>query len=477
VKLRYVNVNDNTISNAVSGHKEFQAIGIGNSSSVVISHCEAWVNEDLVGGTATDNQIFVGNSEDVIIAGSQVNGNTCTGAAIDSFYGVHILNSSAVVIGDSRVSTNSVAALTVNPSASSIIGIFNESSNGDLIMTRVEANQNSCSNGGVRGLGDGEGFVAGIVAYGKAFIEKCQANENEMGTTGSGTRVYGARFELSLDVSVSVSYFEDNTGGEFAAGIFLVPTEGSDAALRSIIKCSASFNNGYGILSIPLSATPAELRNVTIVNATLSENYHDTLEAAGVFIDVPGADNVYIRSCDVNGNHSTGDSAYGIFIAGASNVEVSGSHILNTSSDSSPAHGILFDTILGGEIFSTQSDFNKNSGVELVGSNTGIVLLQCLAQDNDKGFSFAATSTASCCLVQDCRAINNLSLGFEHATSPLTTTFVGNEAQCNGSIEDDNYAINGGIINLQQLSWSTGDFTVVSGTDERSRWSNIVAVS
>ncbi len=121
-------------------------------------------------------------------------------------------------------------------------------------------------------------------------------------------------------------------------------------------------------------------------------------------------------------------------------------------------HGIVFNGLTDSKIIRTQLHGNQNSGVELVGANTTVAIIESIAMDNDIGFNFAAGSTASCCLVQDSRALSNTSFGFVHAPAPLTSVFIGNEAHCNGSPTTNatNYAITGGTISLQQMVVGTG---------------------
>ncbi len=107
--------------------------------------------------------------------------------------------------------------------------------------------------------------------------------------------------------------------------------------------------------------------------------------------------------------------------------------------------------------------------VELIGDNSDIAIIECVAMDNDIGFEFAAGSTASCCLVQDSRALSNTTAGFKYAASPtpFTVTFIGNEAQCNGTTPStDNYALGTNKIPLQSLSWTTGIRTNIGATTD-----------
>jgi hypothetical protein len=91
----------------------------------------------------------------------------------------------------------------------------------------------------------------------------------------------------------------------------------------------------------------------------------------------------------------------------------------------------------------------------------------------NSGIDFDASGTATCCLVQDCRALNNVVYGFSHAPGSLETTFIGNEAECNGSSD---YNIIGGAIGLQGLSWISGNLIVLSGNAALgARFTNITA--
>lgn len=97
--------------------------------------------------------------------------------------------------------------------------------------------------------------------------------------------------------------------------------------------------------------------------------------------------------------------------------------------------------------------------------NDTISIIESTAKGNDIGFEFAAGSTATCCLVQDSRALNNKTAGFVHGITPLTTTFIGNEAQCNGTKAEDNYVIAdpaNNAINLQEYAWNDGTFKNIS---------------
>lgn len=101
---------------------------------------------------------------------------------------------------------------------------------------------------------------------------------------------------------------------------------------------------------------------------------------------------------------------------------------------------------------------------------TNLAFIDCICENNNIGF---VLNENSCCLIQDCTAINNV-VGFEDFSSPLTTTYIGNVAQCSST----GYDIVHGEISLQGLDLSTGDLVTISGNaDLGARFTNIYAFS
>ena len=252
-----------------------------------------------------------------------------------------------------------------------------------------------------------------------------------------------------------------------------------------VTGCSASFNGNFGILfsSAPWGQTLTGLHDVVISNCVVNSNGGATAgstvfahSAGGIYID-RGQYNVLIKDCQVESTFSTNGvngKAVGIYASLTNNIVIEDTNIFNTTSTTATAHGIMFDTVADSKIIRTQLHRNKNAGVELVGTNTTIDIIECISKSNDIGFEFAAGSTASCCLVQDSRAIKNTTSGFVYAAAlPLTTTFIGNEAQCQGA---NNYVGLTGLINLQSLSWTNGVIANVNGgAAPGARFTNISA--
>jgi hypothetical protein len=162
-----------------------------------------------------------------------------------------------------------------------------------------------------------------------------------------------------------------------------------------------------------------------------------------------------------------GTDSAGINCTTASNVVVEDCEVFNTTAPGFMAHGILFDAMTDSKIIRTQVHGNQNSGIEVEGDNTTLAFIECVAMDNEVGVNFAPGSTATCSLVQDSRALNNATYGFSYpAYMPLTVTFIGNEAQCNGPCACDgenDYAGLAERISLQRLRLSNGKLKILNG--------------
>jgi len=197
-------------------------------------------------------------------------------------------------------------------------------------------------------------------------------------------------------------------------------------------------------------------------------------------LEIVAGECVSVRNVEVSNcvfGTVTGPSPFcgGIHVATSSDVVIENSQAHNMSATSEVfANGILIDACIDSQVIGSQMHGNQANGIEIVGANTGIAIIECVAMQNiDSGFDFDGSATATSCLVQDCRSISNIVNGFSHGPSSLMTTFIGNEAQLNGS---GNYNINGGIISLQGLSWNTGFLTIISGNAAvGSRFTNLTA--
>jgi hypothetical protein len=176
--------------------------------------------------------------------------------------------------------------------------------------------------------------------------------------------------------------------------------------------------------------------------------------------------NIFIKDCQIY--DTTSDvSASGISAQNANNVVIEDCEVFNSTALGFMAHGILFDTMTDSKIIRTQVHGNQNSGIEVEGDNSTLAIIECVAMDNNVGVNFAPGSTATCSLVQDSRALNNASAGFSYpGYMPLTVTFIGNEAQCNGVCNcygANDYAGLNDRISLQRLRLSNGSLKSLNG--------------
>lgn len=200
-----------------------------------------------------------------------------------------------------------------------------------------------------------------------------------------------------------------------------------------------------------------------------------TSDGQGI-LEIIASDCVAVRGVDVLDCVFSGDTpAAGIHVGDSADVVIkySNSHRMSTSTEVL-THGIWVDASENIHVIDSQANSNEASGFEVTGTSTNIAFIECVASGNtDSGFEFNVDATPVCCLVQDCRAIGNTVWGFAHLPGLLETTFIGNEAQCNG---DDDYNINGGEISLQVLSWVDGTMTVIDGNAALgARFTNITS--
>lgn len=335
-----------------------------------------------------------------------------------------------------------------------------------------------------------------------AIIENCQANNNgdfDQGSKSTGICLgYGTAAEASNGAIVRGCQVNGTAAHACvcAFGCYWnhVVYEHCQADNNRAFGTPDPANNcaqGYGFGF----ALAGDVSDVRYISCTASNNSCVNFAAAGfdassyppfsigaqpILISLP-PENVIYEDCVAHDNTSVSSFGCGFRAAlGVDDCVIQDSDAFsNTTTGTGSGHGILFDTTQDSKIIRSQMHENDNNGIELIGSNTTIAIIECVAMDNGvNGFDFAATSTANCCLVQDCRALSNANIGFAHLTSPLTTTFIGNEAQCNNDGETtDNFVINGGIISLYELSWTTGLMTNISGQATISPWTNVSAVS
>ncbi|MCE5294040.1 MAG: right-handed parallel beta-helix repeat-containing protein [Chlamydiales bacterium] len=452
----HVKVNNNTFNNSIpiadqsNHHRTAEAINFVSSNSCSLHRCETSNNIDIVGSGATpiteDSILSLSECSGFIITEHQCNNNTCP-TAIISFIGIALYRSSESILENCQANTNIVDELYVLPFVfAQMHGIwvagFGDGSSQDNVLRNCQANDNTVNKGGA-GRSPGTlnpGLVAGVRMNGTGHvIDGCQANQNSMGDSPEFTLIFGFLKSADTNGVLSNSTADNNVGGERAYGISLHPLNfgfifGAD---QIISNCSANSNGNYGIstglFSDPL---PEFAANVVISNCVCNKNGTGSGPAAGIIIVNPAQDrSIVIKNCQIADTGTAASTiAVGVHAITAANVVIEDCNIFNTTADDT-GHGILFDTVSDSKIIRTQVHGNQNSGIELQGVNSNVLILDSIAVDNDKGFSVADGSTLIEGVIQGNRAIGNQTVGFEHAAvlpAPFDTGYQNNYAQNNG---------------------------------------------
>ncbi|MBS0635415.1 MAG: right-handed parallel beta-helix repeat-containing protein [Verrucomicrobia bacterium] len=472
INLTRVKANNNIFNSPVAGNKQFSVLGFINSKNCTINSSQTNDNIDIAGLVANtdiveDNIVYLQSCDSFKITNHQSNNNSCT-ATILTFTGYYTLNSTNIIIDGCQANNNLVATQSAHPNIiAQLIGIYINTNTETCIVRNCQANFNTVNNGNTR---PGTfASVAGIEIQDGAFevlIDNCQACYNTMNTTGALQQAIGiyifANAASGSNITISNCIADNNRGGEKGLGILSRYPD-----LVTIKNCSASSNSRYGIsigtISFPNSGSNT---NVQIFDCTCYLNGNNSSTSAGILLIGTNSINVHIKNCEVNDTFSNA-GASGIEVIRGINVTIEDTNVFGTTSSTGTANGILLNNCSDSKIIRAQLNRNKNAGVELISTNSRITIIDCSAVSNGKGFEFASGSTASCCLVQNNKAINNTTAGFVYAASPtpFTVTFMGNEAQCNGTTAStDNFSLGTNKIPLQSLSWSTGISTQIGAT-------------
>lgn len=509
-----VKVNNNIFNNNIpisdpNNHwRTAEAIFFLSCSSCSLHRCETSNNTDVAGSLATEDTedffLCLLDCNSCIITEHQSNQNTCT-QPIAYFMAIASLDSTGMVVDGCQANNNLVSQLLVSKFITQMFGYdigayFSFAKSNDNLVRNCQANFNRVEVGGAGRANFGAtGVIIGIGVGGTgAVVDYCQANHNTMGDSEPHTSVIGIFSDACNNATISNSSADNNTGGQDATGILLYfQREATRGVNPLVLNCSANSNGNNGI-SIgyfdDLAQTNADItiidclcnkngggegvakgivfqpvtggtRNALIKGCQIYDTF-STFNAVGIFVE--NATNLAIQDCQIYNTTSSLSSAGGILALNGTSVVVENTNVFNTNPGPQTAgFGILFDSLNDSKIIRSQVHGNRDpsvTGVALFGRNNNIALIESIAIDNGIGFFFPPfVSTSSCSLVQDCRAINNISSGFDYAiATPLTITFIGNEAQCNGETADDNYLGLAGLISLQELKLSNGSLTSIN---------------
>ncbi len=492
VNLVRVNVNNNTVNNTVTvtdprsapfgNWRTFESILINQSSNCTLSECKTSNNTDITGSHANvdteDYFLCLLGSENSTITEHQSNNNSCP-ATILTFVAGAIFDAKNIMIDGCQFNSNFIQNLAVVAGAESLAeGLFVQgyfvTVPNDVIVRNTQANFNKVKNGGAGRNKHSLGSLTGIDLVGRGIVaDHCQANHNSIGDSQPFTEVIGMVIDANVLTAFNSSA-DENHGGEYSLGMI---TFGGHN--RHISQCSACNNGNYGFV---LGSDPIDIAGsgayILLEDSIAHLNGGNIHDAAGIIASLAGSNNIVVKGCQVYGTNATSaidGSAAAIKIVSGSNIVIEDTNVFNTTSKSFEGHGILFDSCLDSKIIRCQAHENQNAGIELVGTNTNIAIIGSVAIDNAIGFEFNASSTATCCLVQDCRALSNTVAGFVYGPAEFSTTFIGNEAQCNGTSTSDDYENLVGKISLQELHWADGSITNVSGDANTGPWTNFIA--
>ncbi len=493
----FVNVNvcnnifDNSlpVDDPVNHWRTAEAIAFFSSNDCTLTGCKTSNNQDIAGNSATpdseDYQLLLLHCQNCTIFDHQAANNTST-APVFYFYLIAILDSSNVVCDSSQANSNEISELAVIPGFSSImLAIDMDAYYGDMptknnVIRNCQANFNRIDNAPANP--NDSMFIAYRTGGGDTIIENCQANDNFVGSlSGDLLQTYClgivAGAELN-NVVIANCQANNNSGGELGIGYTIV---GDNVHNIKIQNCTGNSNSSFGVLLVN-DNPDAPSNNIEIIDCTFAQNgggnpvagetYYGPVTAAGIAsfnrgaFGVAGMTNILIKGCTILDTFSTEAATgfpVGIYFTLNQNVVIEDTNVFNTTTASSlGGYGILFDSLTDSKIIRTQVHTSQNSGVAIVGENETLAIIECVALDNNIGFDFSAASSVVCSLVQDSRALYNVTSGFNYGSLPLTVTFIGNEAQCNGEAADDNFAGLNSLINLQELSWTDGSITPIN---------------
>ncbi len=292
-------------------------------------------------------------------------------------------------------------------------------------------------------------------------IRDCDIQRNTKAIAASNTSSSVNSRMISLNQCVSIDFGHIKVNDNFIAGATVATRNFQAIGISDCVSCYLADCEMSG--------------NVDSVAGPFAANY-------GLFIG--NSENIVVNGsqADLNGSLALSGIVSGVGVASSQGVRISSGYFGNIAGAAAgTGNGITFDSVSDSVILRCDLRNNYANGIELVGLNNSVSIIECIAEKNDTGFSFAATSTAECCLVQDCRALSNRTVGFDHsAAGSFTTTYIGNEAQCNGSFgftEENFLPPLTSLISLQELSWLNGDLTVFNGNAALgARFTNISGI-
>lgn len=406
INLNNVQINTNAIEADIRG---FAPVLIRQSESVVLDGC--YVNGNTAVTTSNIfRPIYALDTINFSVKNSQINdnflGSTITspaGATVDlsciyTFYSVIFVNENNLIT-NCQISNNKIGSVNA-PLDSQLTGIF----------------INAISAGPVLGA---------PYLVGRTTITHCQVNDNVINTNNNlSSATVGIILDQVVDALVDSCAVNNNSGGTRSVNIYA----------RGLAQPD------FGVAS--------DVVNVTISNC-IANNSKSTGTTGGIIVsgafDAPSdiravARNCRVTNCQAN-NCSAALDGSGILVGDAI-----GCSVINCQANNNSHNGIVLGLVL--------PPFDENPVTD------DVSIIGCTANNNGSiGYKVTAEGVTTNCLIQDCIALDNDSIGFFHGNTPLTCRYLGNYAKDNAGI---NYDISGGAIQLFTLD-NLGNYTHVSG--------------
>ncbi len=482
IDLDRVQVNNNTFNNTVVldpnvNFRTASAIQFLFCTACSLTDCDTSNNIDIAGSTANvDTEDFflcLIICDSCTVTNHKSNNNRCEPEAILYLTGIAVLDSTNVVLDGCQANSNFVAEMLVSSFDATLtsiwVGEYFGIASADHVIRNSQANFNSAANGGSERMGSQQAFLTGILLGGSGVVDHCQANNNTIETTDPLQFATGFSLEASSDAKLLNSSADNNRGGEISTGILLF-------RINNVVieNCSASSNDGNGLLVGFFGFAPRATQNYVVQNCVFNNNGHATQDAAGIVV-LPEhfISNMFIKDCQINGTFSGGGLAAGINIPDASNVVIEGCQIFDTVSSST----LTMDTVAGIDLRNISNALIQNCQIYNTSGPNGAfayavsildsercVIEGCEANqsnsNNNYGQGFVLRGSTANSKVQDCSAIGNTNDGF--ADFFEQNSWFGNTAEAN----NPNYS---GVKNTPVVySKGTGMFSSTP-----NRWSNI----
>jgi len=464
VRVDFKNVHVDQNANNFSGEDyRFHALHVDGVTDGTFSYCSTSDNVDLLGAgdfSGTLQFTRIEDSFNIQLKGYQANSNKAE-ELISSFASVLLVD--CVNVSSDSVQTNSNVANLKSGFFDYFLGLWALGVDGFSIRNS-QANSNRLLDSELSRAGPL--LIAGIRINSLAtVVENVQASFNVVDDQSFLCLLWGILVSApeGLAVNDTDTSFNTNNGAGVAYGL------ATHFGQLNANRCTSTHNSNYGI-SLGFREDPgASVVDNVLIDCVCKNNGTKSVadDAAGIILQPvsEGVQNTIIRNCEVSatGNSSTSSSG-GIVAKGSNDLVVENCLITKTSAEGD-ADGLLLQDVSNAVISNCQSLSNNNRGFASLGESTNISFIENVSSNNDKGFELSADTTFS--LVRDNVAINNLSLGFEQDASGIfNTSYIRNQAQNAGGLPTTSNFGGASLtskINLQELSWSNGDYTIVNG--------------